>query len=173
MSAANSCIYLGLIFAFLCLCLVVVSLAAHKYDRSILLSCLRASNDTLCVTIRKSASTCIGMKENMNRRQFLTIATVVTAYGMTHLAAPKLVAAKGSVRVPRRRILYQGTHDGKLYMSTTGKEDWDLIADFGEHCSIEQVLVQKNRKIKLKLACNGYKFELYSKDAQLWSTAAI
>ena len=109
----------------------------------------------------------------MNRRQFLTIATVVATYGMTHLATPRLVAARGVVRVPRRRILYQGTHDGKLYMSTTGGKNWDLISDFGDHCAIEQIIVQKNRKIKLKLVCNGYKFDLYSKDAQVWRTVAV
>ena len=106
----------------------------------------------------------------MNRRQFLTLATVVTAFEMAQLAVPGLAAAKGPGRLPHRQILYRGTHDGKLYQSSNRGKTWQLIANFGSNCAVDQIVVRKNRDLKVKLVCEGHKFDLSSKDIQIWRT---
>ncbi len=107
----------------------------------------------------------------MNRRQFLTLATVFTAAGMTQLGTPRLAAARGPVRIPRRQILYRGTQDGKLYRSTNGGRTWHLMANFGNHCAIDQVVSQRRGGTTVKLVCAGHNFELNSKDDRVWRTA--
>jgi len=106
----------------------------------------------------------------MNRRQFLTIATATTAFGMLRLAAPSLVTAQGSMPIMRRQRRYRGTKDGKLYESNNGGRAWQLIADFGNHCPVDKIITQKNGDIVVKLSCAGYSFDLRSKDARIWRT---
>ena len=106
----------------------------------------------------------------MNRRQFLTIATATTAFGMLRLAAPGLVTAQASTPILRRQMLYQGTRDGKLYESNNLGRTWQLIANFGNHCAVAKIVTQKNGDINVRLICVGYSFDLRSKDARLWRT---
>jgi hypothetical protein len=105
----------------------------------------------------------------MDRRQFLSAATVVTVIGMMRLAAPGLTAIQGMVPALSQR-LYQGTKDGKLYESIDGGETWQLTANFGSHCAINRIVVQKNGDTDIKLVCAGYTFDLQSKDGRVWRT---
>ena len=105
----------------------------------------------------------------MNRRQFLTVATAVTAVGMMRLATPRLVAAKGITPILRGK-LYQGTQDGVLYESVDGGKTWQKIAFFGEHCAIVKTATNRDGSVSLSLACMSNTFELHSPDARLWRT---
>ena len=105
----------------------------------------------------------------MNRRQFLTVATAVTAVGMVRLASPRLVAAKGLTPI-LRQTLYKGTKDGQLYESVDGGKTWQLVADFGSHCAISQIFMRPGNDLQIKLICAGYSFDLHSKDARVWRT---
>ncbi len=105
----------------------------------------------------------------MNRRQFLSIATAVTAVGMVHLATPRLFATSGLAPI-LHSTFYRGTKGGKLYESIDRGETWQLIADFGSHCAIDRIVVQKNGDTVVKLVCAGYIFNLHSKDARVWHT---
>ncbi len=105
----------------------------------------------------------------MNRRQFLTITTISAMTGVVGLGRPYLVTAKGITPITRRK-LYQGTKDGKLFESLDGGKTWQLVANFGAHCSVDSVVTQQDGMVMAKLACTGYTFELQSSDARLWRT---
>ena len=105
----------------------------------------------------------------MNRRQFLTMASAVTAVGMVRLATPRLAEAKG-LTPGLRQTLYQGTKDGQLYESVDGGKTWRLIANFGSHCAINRIYALPGGDLQLNLICGGYSFNLHSKDARVWRT---
>lgn len=107
----------------------------------------------------------------MNRRQFLTITTAAAITGLARLAAPPTAAAKGLLPVLRQTTLYQGTKDGKLFESTDGGKSWQLIANFGSHCVVEQIVSPRDGGVSIRLNCSGYSFDLLSKDARVWRTA--
>ncbi len=107
----------------------------------------------------------------MNRRQFLTMVTAVSAVGLVRLSTPHLAAAKGLTPTLRQTTLYQGTKDGKLYESTDGGKSWQLVANFGSHCTVERIVTQRDGGLSVRMLCSGYTFDLYSKDARLWRTA--
>lgn len=105
----------------------------------------------------------------MDRRQFLSAATAVTAVGLMHLATPRLFATNGLAPI-LSPMFYRGTKDGKLYETNDGGKTWQLIADFGSHCAIDRVVIHKNGDTAVKLVCAGYTFDLYSTDARVWRT---
>lgn len=105
----------------------------------------------------------------MNRRQFLTMVTAVTAVGMMRLATPHLAAAKGITPIVRGK-LYQGTQDGVLYESVDGGKTWQKIAFFGEHCAIVKTTTNRDGSVTISLACIAHTFDLHSQDARLWRT---
>lgn len=107
----------------------------------------------------------------MNRRQFLTMVTAVSAVGLARLSTPHLAAAKGLSPALRQATLYQGTKDGKLYESTDGGKTWQLVAHFGSHCAIDRIVRQRNGSLYIKMICSGYAFDLHSTDARVWRTA--
>lgn len=108
----------------------------------------------------------------MNRRQFLTIATAVTAVGLTRLATPPLAAAKGIGISPNvRQVLYRGTNDGKLHESTDGGKTWQQVANFGAHCAVTKITTQRNGAVSVTLTCAHNTFDLHSQNARLWRTA--
>ncbi|MCL4262376.1 MAG: hypothetical protein KJ069_04145 [Anaerolineae bacterium] len=105
----------------------------------------------------------------MNRRQFLTMVTAVSAVGLARLSTPHLTFAKG-LTPALRQTLYRGTRDGKLYESTDGGKSWQLVANFGTHCTVDQIVTRRGG-IYVHIICSGYSFDLHSTDARVWRTA--
>src|SRR5512139_1848379 len=107
----------------------------------------------------------------MDRRKFLK--GVLGGVGM--LTLPSVLT--GAPLRPSKRFveanvlgrLFRGTQDGRILESLDGGRTWDLIANFGEHCSILAIL-EHSSEIYTEVGLQGYSFFLRSPDGFEWYT---
>ncbi len=107
----------------------------------------------------------------MDRRNFLK----GMLGGIGIVALPSLLTG-APLRAPKRFVeatvfgrLFRGTRDGRILESLDGGKTWNLIADFGEHCSILAIF-EHNGEIYTEVGILGYSFFLRSPDALVWRT---
>jgi len=106
----------------------------------------------------------------MNRRELLKVAATTTlalAAGvvLSDWRSPQASAVAATARGRRLR----GTDHGQLLESLDGGVSWQVIAEFGEHCAIREI-VERGEQIYLRLEVLGHPFFLRSADARTWRT---
>jgi len=112
--------------------------------------------------------------QGTQRRDFLKVmgAGLASAWALSAASAPvtswfgfpQLVAqtAFGS-------SLLRGTQDGKVFQSLDQGQTWQLLASFGSHCAVNNLLTRSGQ-LYIQLAVAGHTFWLSSTDARSWRT---
>ncbi len=109
----------------------------------------------------------------MNRREFIKLGgvgflTLLSGMGgmemVTHL--PVEVAAQGKV--------FRGTHDGKIYVSENGGNNWRLHTNLGRDYAVTRFSVGANNQVQAQVSYQKYTFHLVlSRNGKFWNTATF
>ena len=65
--------------------------------------------------------------------------------------------------------LLRGTQDGQIFQSLDQGQTWQVLASFGSHCAIRD-LVSQNGQLYASLALAGHTFWISTADALTWRT---
>jgi hypothetical protein len=103
----------------------------------------------------------------MNRRDVLKLISTFSLTGLASLAAP-LQALGAPAAEPERS--FQGTADGKIYISEDGGDRWRLAANFGQGYPVHRIFFEGGY-IHVNLGAPGRQFYLKSVDGRKWYTA--
>ncbi len=113
----------------------------------------------------------------LNRRDFLKVMAQISTTGLT-LALLAGLPARMSLNVSPAPVQaealgrkFRGTSDGRVFESLDGGRTWQLIANFGEHCSI-LTLFERQSQVYAQIGVQGYSFLVRSPNARLWYTAS-
>ena len=112
-----------------------------------------------------------------NRRDFLKVVAQISTTGLTLAILAGLpagispVASPASVQIEALGRKFKGTPDGRNFESLDGGKTWQLIANFGAHCSI-LTLLGRQGQVYAQIGVQGYSFLVRSPNARLWYTAS-
>ncbi|NOT85114.1 MAG: twin-arginine translocation signal domain-containing protein [Methylococcaceae bacterium] len=103
------------------------------------------------------------------RRQFLKLSGLTTV-GL--LFAP-FVSASGILTVHANKAVkhYQGTADGKIFLSTDYGKTWNKIVDFGKDFNIQKLVSNGQGSVIAYLKMGNRQFWLQSQNDATWFTS--
>ena len=113
----------------------------------------------------------------LNRRDFLKVMAQISTAGLTLATLAELPTrmsldvSPAPVQAEALGRKFRGTSDGRVFESLDGGKTWQLIANFGKHCSI-LTLVERQGQIYAQIGVQGYRFLLRSPNARRWYTAS-
>ena len=114
---------------------------------------------------------------SMNRRSFLKVMAQVSTTGLALAMLVELPArtafdaSRAPVQTQALGKEFRGTSDGRVFESLDGGKTWQLIANFGKHCSI-LALLERQGQVYAQIGVQGYSFLIRSPNARLWYTAS-
>ncbi len=106
----------------------------------------------------------------MNRREFIklggvSVLTLLSGLGGVDVLAqlPVEAAVQGKV--------YRGTHDGKIYISENGGNNWRLHTNLGSDYAITHFSTGASNHVQAQVRYQKYTFQLaLSKDGRFWNS---
>jgi len=107
----------------------------------------------------------------MNRRDFLKLGGVFSTAALLRIN-PQAILLPDPVEAAAGNKLYRGTPDGKIFISEDGGGSWQLHANFGNDCSILDLLANSNERVFARVGFKQHSFVLMlSKNGKNWQSA--
>jgi len=127
----------------------------------------------------------------MNRRAFLKLGSLALLASFARLpaaaalpasdalpAANALPAVDKALAAAPQAVAFQGRHyrgagDGKIYVSATGGQTWQLHTDLGRPCTITGLYTTPAGRLVSRVQLQGHPFELeLTPDGRFWQSPA-
>ena len=111
----------------------------------------------------------------LSRRNFIRAAGLATG-GLILASVPlvgagELIAAgSGNAVVNALGRQYLGTADGLIFESVDGGQNWQRVANFGQHCAV-LTLRERQGQLHGLIGLKDHHFTLTSANARTWRTA--
>ena len=114
------------------------------------------------------------LTNTIQRRDFLKLmgASLASLWLLSASSSPLTVpflTAQLPAQTAFGEKLLRGTQDGQIFQSLDQGQTWQVLASFGSHCAIRD-LISQNGQLYARLALAGHTFWISTADALTWRT---